>query len=490
MKFGSGYLYFFVLERSWGYSALLAVVAYTVVICGCAVLALGVSINNSNEEYELDNGEDVAAQWKLSMRFASAHVVSMGFGTVLPASDEAYLLAIMQQFVGLLLNIFVFTAVVAKFQKPEADIVWSRKVIIANRDEKPTVLIRVGNLRCHTLYNPCIRLTALRQHVTKEGERFMQKQSLEVYDPATISGVHTISHTIDEASPLYTLFYEDEQSAKPKLMLHVSFTAMDPVYGTELCSNTKYSSDAIFYDHRFADVIKVNERGQPQIFWSAFDEVVPIGMEDPDLTESDEGEDGRDDVQHFNVQQEAALHRFPAPTAPVGLPSPGVPRISSLASRASYGRGDPLDGLSQRGPMLPICAYALKLALTLEEAHLPYELVDIDKDNKPEWYKAVVPSGETPAMHGSLSGDASDGWEAGSEVLLQSLADHFPGVAAMVQQAGGTTAKEIDAVTDRAKLGMFAGLLAKSTAKSAEGFKAAIMEKLGLKSDDEALKDP
>ena len=60
-------------------------------------------MHNSTVEYKLDNGEDVAPQWKLSTRFASAHIVTMGFGgAVLPASEKAYRLAIMQQLAGTL----------------------------------------------------------------------------------------------------------------------------------------------------------------------------------------------------------------------------------------------------------------------------------------------------------------------------------------------------------------------------------------------------
>ena len=146
MKFGSGPLHFLVLDQSWAYaccvllsflcSALLAIVAYTLLICGCAILALGVSMHNSTVEYELEKGEDLAPQWKLSMRFAAAHIVTIGFGTVLPTSEKDDLLAILQQIAGMLqdapwmslawmfLNIFVFTAVNARLQKPEADIVW------------------------------------------------------------------------------------------------------------------------------------------------------------------------------------------------------------------------------------------------------------------------------------------------------------------------------------------------------------------------------
>jgi hypothetical protein len=76
---------------------------------------------------------------------------------------------------GVVVNVFVFTAVLAKFQAPQVDLVWSGKAVMTRRDGVPTLLIRVGNLKAHTLYNPTIRLTLLSRHVTEEGEGFMKK---------------------------------------------------------------------------------------------------------------------------------------------------------------------------------------------------------------------------------------------------------------------------------------------------------------------------
>ncbi len=107
--------------------------------------------------------------------------------------------------VGVGVNVFVFAAVVAKFQSPQKDLVWSTRGVITKRDDVSTLLIRVGNLRCHTLYNPTIRCTLLSRHVTKEGEGFMKKEVVEVMQPATISGVHTIACAVNRKSPLFPI---------------------------------------------------------------------------------------------------------------------------------------------------------------------------------------------------------------------------------------------------------------------------------------------
>ena len=78
--------------------------------------------------------------------------------------------------------------------------------MILTRDGVPHLLMRVGNLRCHTLYSPRIRLTLLRRHVTAEGESYFRRDDLAVDQPSVMSGIHTVAHAIDEESPLRELY--------------------------------------------------------------------------------------------------------------------------------------------------------------------------------------------------------------------------------------------------------------------------------------------
>ncbi|OMJ22653.1 Pyrimidodiazepine synthase [Smittium culicis] len=45
-----------------------------------------------------------------------------------------------------------------------------------------------------------------------------------------------------------------------------------------------------------------------------------------------------------------------------------------------------------------ICPFAHRVVLALEESNLPYEAIEIDLYNKPEWYHEVNPAMKVPAM--------------------------------------------------------------------------------------------
>ena len=68
-----------------------------------------------------------------------------------PANGR-FAIATFQQVLGILLNVFCMSVVVSKFMHPVMDLAWSKNAVVSYRDGQPVLMIRVGNLRCHTLY--------------------------------------------------------------------------------------------------------------------------------------------------------------------------------------------------------------------------------------------------------------------------------------------------------------------------------------------------
>ena len=508
VMFSSGYVYFLVLEKPWWFTGMLAIVTYGFAIILMWLISLPLSLINTQEEW----GEDTdLPNALLALRFAASHILMMSFGTVMPSTDGGYLVAFFSMLVGVVVNAFVFSAVVSKFQSPQKDIVWTTRSIMSRRDGVPTFMVRVGNLRCHTLYNPVIRVTLLSRHVTKEGEGFMKKEVVEVMQPATVSGVHTIACPIEPSSPMWTVFKDSKTTVCPKSgktinemttpkrirakaklrdrdgagadspgihtdsdseydsdssdeedpwLVHLTFTALDPVYGAELCSTTTYTNGTLVGPARWRDVIGFGRDGKPQIDWQNFDEFVDGCVIDADAedSEGDElrdsppasssgGEDGgrsspayaaserSDDTafgaaglrsagpgtlsrfhdnRFFKAQEDVVAMEPPDPyfdgylfgqqPAPYGPPVTGIPRLAVLAARASYGTGDELDGSYPVGPLMPFCAYCHRLGLLYQEAGIPHEEYAIDGRDKAKWFLEVFPAGYTPAVQGTPGG--------------------------------------------------------------------------------------
>ncbi|KAK4519764.1 Chitin deacetylase 1 [Mucor velutinosus] len=67
-----------------------------------------------------------------------------------------------------------------------------------------------------------------------------------------------------------------------------------------------------------------------------------------------------------------------------------------------------------------ICPYAQRAAIALKEVGVEYETVNIDLQNKPDWYKDVNPELKVPALN--VEGQNL----AESLVIIEYLADRFP----------------------------------------------------------------
>ena len=252
-------MYFLVLENSWLMCFSVALVAYIIVICLCGIMTLPVPLENASEDRE---GE--LPQIVLALRFSASNVVSMGFGPVTPVNDLGFYLGTFQQLAGIVVNVFVFAFVLAKFQSPQADIIFSKTACVATRNGQPFLMIRVGNLRCHTMFSVSISLNLFQRQVTSEGEVYMKIEALEVVPPATMSGVYTITHRVDEASPLHGLT-QAKLAEKPanEFMLQCVFQAYDPIYQADVCSKVVFGPSNIKFNHKYVKASPPIDRTAP-----------------------------------------------------------------------------------------------------------------------------------------------------------------------------------------------------------------------------------
>ncbi|RWC67702.1 MAG: glutathione S-transferase family protein [Mesorhizobium sp.] len=67
----------------------------------------------------------------------------------------------------------------------------------------------------------------------------------------------------------------------------------------------------------------------------------------------------------------------------------------------------------------PLCPYVQRAAISLAEKGVPFERVDIDLADKPEWFKAISPLGKVPLLRVRQDGDETIIFE--SAVILEFL---------------------------------------------------------------------
>ncbi|QKC83176.1 glutathione S-transferase family protein [Mesorhizobium sp. NZP2077] len=67
----------------------------------------------------------------------------------------------------------------------------------------------------------------------------------------------------------------------------------------------------------------------------------------------------------------------------------------------------------------PLCPYVQRAAISLTEKGVPFERVDIDLADKPDWFKAISPLGKVPLLRVQRNGEETTIFE--SAVILEFL---------------------------------------------------------------------
>ncbi|MGX7873415.1 glutathione S-transferase family protein [Mesorhizobium sp. ORM6] len=67
----------------------------------------------------------------------------------------------------------------------------------------------------------------------------------------------------------------------------------------------------------------------------------------------------------------------------------------------------------------PLCPYVQRAAISLTEKGVPFERIDIDLADKPDWFKAISPLGKVPLLRVRRNGDETVIFE--SAVILEFL---------------------------------------------------------------------
>ena len=83
-----------------------------------------------------------------------SNLVAVGYtGSIGPDSFASFTLGIVQQLQGILLQAFLFSVAVTRFQMPQADLILSDNLLFTNRFYTPHLIFRIGNLRCNMIFN-------------------------------------------------------------------------------------------------------------------------------------------------------------------------------------------------------------------------------------------------------------------------------------------------------------------------------------------------
>ena len=264
--------YWLLLDASWSTLAKVIVVVYVAVTLLFSLMTLPY-IGEIHGREDWDGGS-----FETAFVFILTNLLSIGLGTFEPSGRATQFITLATYFTGVIINVLMFSIVVTKFQRPQAEIVFSKSALFTSRNHVPFFVFRVGNLRGNLLYYPRCVVTLQTPISTPEGESIMRMDNIDLTTmPSTVSGSMTFAHLIDESSPLKQITSEGKLHGieEGSMTFSVSFSGIDATYHSEIVSSKKYFVKDLQFGYRYNDIMEI-EDGMGVVNWKRFDSLVQI----------------------------------------------------------------------------------------------------------------------------------------------------------------------------------------------------------------------
>jgi len=460
-------VYFFMLDAPWSTVAGMVAALYVILIVAgtLPLVVVYLASNRDDEDVFLVSGgpesedEEVDVFSQMFM-FTASNIVNMGFGQHHAETRTVFAIATLQQFIGMIANVFLFSVCINKFQRAEPDIIFSKSALFLTRDDEQYLLFRIGNLRCNFIYHPDIKATLLCHRATKEGESFMQQYHCKLCNvPSVISGVYTMCHKVDDESPFKDICSAEALATFPmgSLQLSISIMGRDAVYHDDIHAIKRYrggvEGDFVF-NRRFGDIMRVDEETDlPWVDFEEFHVTVPLaGMDGDEEEETDMGalHGGQGAIRMNTVVP--LEEDTPSPrSSQLMFEEPHACLVQTFSHmqvshnvRPSFDEPDVVHfitgglhpgGTREDTPMVPSCPFTsgfimmakvMGLKYTVSMVRIPAEMGKAELKS-PWLVEATGGKGETPAL--VYNGEVVEGSDTMRAWLLSTFPEHAKAVA-------------------------------------------------------------
>lgn len=204
--------------------------------------------------------------------FSVQTLATIGYGRLSPEGPAANSLVAVEALVGLLGVAFATGLSFARFSRPLAHVLYSRRAAIAPYRGGTAFMFRIINERRNQLIEVKARLTLSRM-VNENGRRIRKFEPLSLERTTVLFfPLHwTIVHPIDEKSPLRGATAESLREAEAEFM--ILLTGTDETFSQTVHSRSSYLADELVVGARFRDMLVEGGDGRPRIDMRRFHEL-------------------------------------------------------------------------------------------------------------------------------------------------------------------------------------------------------------------------
>lgn len=211
-----------------------------------------------------------------SFFFSVQTLATVGYGHMYPQTLYGHVISTIEIMTGIFLLAVMTGLIFVRFSRPIARVVFSKSAVIAPLNGQPTLMVRIGNQRQHSMVEAEFRIMFNRDEPLLEGGDFryfynlrLQFDRLSVF-PAAL----TLRHVIDKQSPLYGATAESLEAARALVL--VSVVGIDPVIATAVQTQHDYTWRDIRFGERFVEIYSEEGDGRLAVDYGRIHDTEPV----------------------------------------------------------------------------------------------------------------------------------------------------------------------------------------------------------------------
>src|SRR5437773_4073462 len=261
--------YQWLLALSWPeFAALIAAIYIVINLIFATIYALG--------------GECIAGMtpgsYLEAFFFSVQTLATVGYGHWYPQTLYGHIVTTVEIINGMF-GLAVMTGLIfVRFSRPAARILFSRSIVIGPLNGRPTLMLRVGNLRAQSMVEAEFRTMFTRDAPIRVGYNFRYFYHLKLHFDRLISfpAALTLRHTIDKQSPLYGETAESLEASRAIFI--ASVVGIDPVIPAAVQTQQDYSWRDIRFGQRFVEIYTDNGDGKLTVDYGRLHETEPVDL--------------------------------------------------------------------------------------------------------------------------------------------------------------------------------------------------------------------
>lgn len=210
--------------------------------------------------------------------FSVETLATVGYGHSFPATLYGHALTTIEIIVGMFWLAVITGLIFVRFSRPTARIEFSRNVVIAPFDGQPSLMLRIANLRHHSMVEAEFRIMFMRDEMTREDPRFRKFYQLKLaFDRLIVFPTAlTLRHVIDEQSPLHGETAETLEASDARFV--ASIVCIETVIPASVQSQRDYIWSDVRFGERFVDIYEETADGRLSVDYGRLHETEPVAF--------------------------------------------------------------------------------------------------------------------------------------------------------------------------------------------------------------------